>query len=185
MTVGSWPLNTLMQSILSWVTSVIPSSIPAIFLYQNGPRPTVDYLTINMTSLVQIGEDYIFDPTSDSGISKQAGDREFTIQLQAYGGINVDPFQLLEIIRTSLQKQTVLDTLRVNGICYANHLPINDTSVLIDTLWERRAQMDVLFRIGVVYSDTLGVIDTINMTETIFDATGATVATVNITVPPA
>ena len=184
MTVGSWPLNTLMQSVLSWVVSVVPSTVPVIFLYQNGPRPQVDYVTINLGSLVQIGEDYTFDPTDNDGIATNAGDREFTVQIQAYGGKNVDPFQLLEIIRTSLQKQTVLDTLRANGIAYANHFPINDTSVLIDTLWERRAQMDVLFRIGVNYDDTLGVISTINMTETIYDETGTVVQTVDITVPP-
>ena len=95
----------------------------------------------------------------------------------------MDPFQILEIIRTSLQKQTVLDTLRANGIAYANHFPINDSTVLIDTLWERRAQMDVLLRIGVVYPDDLGAIDTVNMTENIYDATGTLVQTVNITVP--
>jgi hypothetical protein len=184
MTVGSWPLNNLMQSVLSWVVSVVPSSIPVIFLYQNGPRPTVDYVTINLTSFVQVGEDYSFTPTDDTGIASEAGDREFTVQIQAYGGKNVDPFQILEIIRTSLQKQTVLDTLRVNGICYANHFPINDTTVLVDTLWERRAQMDVLLRIGVTYLDDLGVIDTINMVETIYDQTGSVIETVDITVPP-
>ena len=177
-------LNALMTNIYNWVVLVIPSGIPAIFLYQNGPRPTVDYVTINLGSFVQIGEDYTWDPADDDGIASESGDREFTIQLQAYGGKNVDPFQILEILRTSLQKQTVLDTLRVNGICYANHFPINDTSVLIDTLYERRAQMDVLFRIGVTYDDTLGVIDIINMTETIKDATGTVVQTVDITVPP-
>ena len=178
-----WPMNTLMQSVLAWVVSVVPNTIPVIFLYQNGPRPPLDYVTINLTSFIQIGEDYTYDPTTDSGIASNCGDRELLVQIQAYGGKNVDPFQILEIIRTSLQKQTVLDTLRANGIAYANHFPINDSTVLIDTLWERRAQMDVLLRIGVVYPDDLGAIDTVNMTENIYDATGTLVQTVNITVP--
>lgn len=176
--------NTVMQNVYTWVTQNVPSTIPVIFLYQNGPRPQVDYVTLNMSSLVQIGEDYTPDPTDDTGLADMAGDREMTIQIAAYGGKNVDPFTILENLRSSLQKVTVLDTLRVNGICYANHYPINDTSTLIDTLYERRAQMDVLFRIGQDYDDNLGVIDTINMVESIYDETGTLVEEVNITVPP-
>lgn len=184
MAAGNWPLNVLAQSVLSWVTSVIPSNVPAIFLYQNGPRPLVDYVTINLQSFIQIGEDYSFVPFDNTGAAFEAGDREFTVQLQAYGGKNVDPFEILEIIRSSLQKVTVLDTLRINGISYANHFPINDTTFLVDTLWERRAQMDVLFRTGLTYLDTLGVISTINMTEKIYNEQASLIATVNIIVPP-
>lgn len=176
--------NQVMLNIYNWVVANIPGNYPAIFLYQNGPRPTVDYVTINMTSLVQIGEDYTPDPTDDTGIVGMVGDREMTIQLASYGGKNVDPFTVMENLRSSLQKQTVLDSLRVNGIIYANHFPINDISVLIDTLYERRAQMDVLFRIGQYYGDNLGDIDTINMTEEIYDPTGTLIQTVDITVPP-
>jgi hypothetical protein len=172
---------TVRTSIYEWATANIPAGMPAIYLYNNAPRPTVDYITLYIATVTQIGWDWVQGPTSDSGISNQVGDREFTVQIQAYGN---DPLTVLNNLRTSLQKQSVLDTLRANGIVLANWFPINDVTELVDTRFEQRGSMDVLFRIADQYTDDPGVIDTVEVEETIKNPAGTVVYNETITIPP-
>src|SRR5271169_5705583 len=150
--------STLKTNLYNWAVENIPVGMPVIYYFANSPRPETDYLSLYLASFVQIDWDYTQQPTDDTGISQMVGDREFTLQCQAYG---TNSMQVLENLRTSLQKQTVLDTLRVNGIVFVNWFPINDTTQLLNSRFEIRAQMDILFRIAQQYSDNLGVINTV------------------------
>lgn len=173
--------NLVRTNLYNWVTANIPSGMPAIYLFSNAPRPTVDYLTLYISNVVQIGWDYERSPLSTAGIANQIGDREFTFQVQAYGG---DVISVLQNLRTSLQKQTVLDTLRANGIVFANWFPINDLTTLVDSRFEQRASMDILFRIADIYTDVAGVISSVNLQEVYFDAVGTIVYDETFLIPP-
>lgn len=177
----SLDFNQIRTSIYDWATANIPIGMPAIYLYSNAPRPTVDYISLYISSVVQIGWDYTQDPLNDSGVADMTGDREFTVQVQAYGG---DPLTVLNNLRTSLQKQTVLDSLRAVGIVFANWFPINDITALVDSRFEQRASMDVLFRMADIYTDNLGVIDTVNIDEEIFNPANVLVYSATQTIPP-
>ncbi|PWU04928.1 MAG: hypothetical protein C5B43_04010 [Verrucomicrobia bacterium] len=169
------------KSLYDWTVANIPNGMPVVYLYPNAPRPTVDYVSLLISSVTQIGWDYIQDPLTNAGISEQVGDREFTLQIQAYGG---DPITVLQNLRTSLQKQTVLDTLRANGIAFACWHPINDITDIIDSRYEQRATMDVLFRIADVYSDISGVISNAVVQEVYQDAIGNIIYDETFTIPP-
>jgi len=160
----SLDFSTVKTNIYSWVTSILPS-IPVIFYQQNSPRPDLPYITLYLTSLIQVGQDFVPRPDNTGNLSI-IGDREFTIQIQCYGG---DPITTLENLRSSLQKETVLDTLRANKIVYVNQFPINDISALLDTLWEPRATMDILFRIAQSETDNHGLIKTVEIEEILSD----------------
>src|SRR5690606_6313444 len=140
----------------------LPSNVPVIFYYQNDPRPSVPYVTLYLTPLSQIGNDFVPMPTNQAGTITQIGDREFTLQVQTYGD---DCITRLENLRSSLQKQSVLDTLRENGIAFVQQLSINDITELNASRFENRAQMDLLFRIGQTYSETTGSIETVEINE--------------------
>lgn len=173
---------TLRTYLYNWATTNVPSGMPVIYLYNNSPRPTVDYVTLYITSVVQIGRDYTQGPLVNTiGTSAMVGDREFTLQVQAYGG---DPLTILENLRTSLQKQSVLDSLRSNGIVYVNWLSINDTTELVDSRFEQRGSMDLLFRVAQIYTDDLGNIDTVEVEEIVKDQIGTIIIDEIITVPP-
>jgi len=173
--------NTVRTNLYNWAIANIPSGMPVIWLYPNAPRPTVDYVSLYISTVTQIGWDWIQDPTDDSGVSQMVGDREFTVQAQAYGG---DPVTILNNLRTSLQKQTVLDSLRAVGIVFANWFAINDVTELVDSRYEQRASFDILLRIADVYTDTLGVIDTVNIQETIYNPANVVVYNETQTIPP-
>src|SRR5277367_4144112 len=108
MSAPSLDFSVVRTNLYNWGVANLPSGMPVIYLYSNSPRPTVDYVTFYISSVTQIGWDYNQDPLDDSGNSQYVGDREFTLQVVAYGG---DPLTVLQNLRTSLQMQTVLDSL--------------------------------------------------------------------------
>lgn len=172
--------ETVRTDIYDWVASIVGGSVTVIFENQNGPRPSLPYVSILLTTLTQIGVDYISPPDA-MGDSDIIGDREFNIRIQAYGG---DPITQLENIRSSLQKPSVLDTLRANNIVFVDRLSINSVSALLDTEWEARASMDILFRIAQTDSDELGLIETVEVDETLSDGVSDIyTATVTISSP--
>lgn len=174
----SLDFETIKTNLYSWALANCPGC-SVIFLNENAPRPAQPYVTLFLSSLNQIGEDYT--PESDiSGMVDMVGDREFTLQIQTYGG---DCITRLENLRSSLQKQTILDTLRANGIVFVNHFGINDLTELLDSRFEKRGAMDVLFRIGQNYTDNLGLVETIEVEEIYQDAGGTVVYDHTITIP--
>lgn len=172
---------TVRTNLYNWAVANIPSGMPVVYLYPNAPRPTVDYLSLYISTVTQIGWDYVQGPLANDGIAQQVGDREFTLQIQAYGG---DPITVLQNLRTSLQKQSVLDSLRVNGIVFANWFQINDVTELVDSRYEQRGSMDILFRIADIYTDNLGVISTVELQEVYLNPSGDEVYDETITIPP-
>lgn len=172
--------STVKNSLYNWAVANVPSGMSAVWYFPNAPRPTVDYITLQISSLVQIGWDYIPQPVDDAGNVEGVGDREFTLHVQAYGG---DPFTVLENLRTSLQKPTVLDSLRANGIVAVNWFPIQDITDLVDSRFEQRASMDILFRIAQEWIDTLGTIAQVEIEETILNVDGSVVIDQTVLIP--
>jgi hypothetical protein len=171
---------TVQTALYNWAVANLPSGMPVIFYYANAPRPTVSYVTLNIQSVVAVNQDWTDSSTDVNGVVNMKGDRQFTLSIQAYGG---DTLTTLENLRTSLQKQTVLDTLRANGIVFYQSLTINDITALVDSRYESRAQLDVLFGIGQVYTDAPGYFDRTVIQEVILNAEGNTVYNKLITIP--
>ena len=172
--------NVVRTNLYNWAIANLPSGMPVIWLYPNAPRPTVDYVSLYIATVTQIGWDWTQGPLDDTGISKMVGDREFVVQAQAYGR---DPVTVLQNLRTSLQKQTVLDTLRANGIVFFNWGAINDVTELIESRFEQRASMDINFRIADIYTDNLGNIDTVVIEEIFKDPNGNIIYDETFTIP--
>lgn len=177
------PINyaTVKTSLYTWAISQVPLGMPVVFWQQNAPRPLVPYVTLFLNNFIAVNQDWTNDSTDNSGIVNMKGDRNFTLSINAYGG--TDPLTLLENMRSSLQKESVLNALRVNGIAFYQSPSIFDLSDLIDSQFEKRAQMDVIFGIGQTYTDTTGYFNLVQITETIFDYDGSIIYTKIINVP--
>lgn len=174
------PLNftTVKTNLYTWASGVL-TGIPVIFFNSNAPRPALPYVTLFLQSLVQIGDDYIPKP-DNVGLSEIIGDREFTLNVQVFGG---DPITILENLRSSLQKETVLNGLRANNIAFVQHFPINDITELLDSRFEPRASMDILFRIAQTDSENNGLIETVEIEEE-FSNGQSIVYNEIVTIPP-
>lgn len=173
---------TVKLNLYQWAVTVVPMGMPVIFFEPNAPRPTVPYVSLYLNSIVSVNQDWTEAEADSTGTVDMKGDRQFTLQVQGYGG---DPLTVLENIRTSLQKQTVLDNLRANGIAFYQSLNIADITDLVDSLFERRAQLDILFGIAQIYTDTPGYFDEIEVQEVIENQLGDIVydETITITLP--
>ena len=176
------PINftTVQTSLYQWAVANLPVGMPVIYWEQNSPRPSVPYVTLNISNIVAVNQDWSESSTNPLGVQDMKGDRQFTLQVQAYGG---DTLTNLENLRTSLQKQTVLDTLRANEIAFYQSLTINDITDLVDSRYENRAQLDILFGIGQIYTDAPGFFDHMVLQEVYLDAEGNTVYNKLINIP--
>lgn len=154
--------NSLKDSLYDWVKSVVSNDVDVIFLNENSPRPENQYITLQISSFLQIGDDYIPRPLVSDGTVEQVGDREFTLQIGSYRG---DSLSVLELLRTSLQKTTVLDSLRENNIVFVQQLQIQDLTQLISSQFEPRSQMDIQFRLAQTYDDILSTIESVEIDE--------------------
>jgi hypothetical protein len=174
--------TTVKLNLYQWMITVVPSGMPVIFWEPNAPNPSAPYVTMYLNSIVSVNQDWTAADADASGVVDMKGDRQFTLQVNAYGG---DPLTVLENIRTSLQKQTVLDTLRANGIAFYQAVNIADITELVDSQWERRGSLDILFGIGQIYTDAPGYFDELELQQIYEDATGSIVydETITITSP--
>lgn len=172
--------NQLRNYLYAWANDNTPVNVPVIWYTPNAPRPVLDYVTLNINSVNQIGWDYVPRPTLSSGEVTQVGDREFTLSVQAYGG---DVMTVLNNLRSSLQKDSALDTLRSNGIVFVSWFQINNITELVDSRFEQRASMDVLFRIADTYSDTLGTIAQVELEEVLVNVDGSVVIDETVLIP--
>lgn len=173
--------NTLKTNLYTWASSVVPVGMPVIYWEQNSPRPTVPYITLFLSQITAVNQDWSETEADNLGVIDMKGDRNFTVSMQAYGG---DPLTVLENVRSSLQKQTVLDTLRANGIVFYQSLNIIDITELLETQWERRASLDILFGIGQTYTDNPGYFDKTEIQEIILNPQGNIVINKLFMVPP-
>lgn len=172
--------NDLQNALYSWASSIAIMR-PVIWYYPNAPRPERSYISLNITTFNQVGRDYIPRPTDNLGNVLLKGDREFTLNIQAYGE---QPFQTLENLRTSLQKQSVINYLHSQGLAYFGQESIIDITTLLDSRFEQRASMDVYFRIAQTLEDELGVITTIEITEEFFNQANIEIFNETYTIPP-
>lgn len=173
--------DDLQLSLYNWAVENVPTGVPVIWYYPNAPRPQTTYITLNISTFNQMGWDYRPMPIDNAGNVLLKGDREFTLSVQAYG---VNPMQILENLRTSLQSETNLNQLREAGIAYFGQNSIIDISTLIDSRYELRAAMDLNFRIGQQYAEALGTIATAEVTEEFFNAAEVLIFEDTYTIPP-
>lgn len=157
--------QTIKNDLFTTFTALVPTGMPVIFYQPNSPRPIVAYISIFLNFSNMIGYDYTAPNAETNGNVYMKGDRQMTVQLQAYGN---DPITVLENIRTGLQKQTILDILGAGGISFLTSFGINDITDLVDSQFEKRAQLDISLAIAQEYFDNPGFFDTIELTENIY-----------------
>lgn len=171
--------ETLKTALYDWAKSVVPLTYEVIYYYPNAPRPKTPYVSLYISSFIAVNQDYVYPSTDNTGDIKIKGDRQFTLQIQAYGN---NPMSVIEAMRCSLNKISVQDGLREDGIAFYQAITINDITDLVDSQFEKRAQMDVLLGIGQNYADEVGFFDEVEVEQEYLNAESQIVYTDNITI---
>ncbi len=136
-----WP--TLKKALHGWAVAQSGYAAGKVFwAEQNAPLPSRPCLTLKVSSLVQVKEDFT-EPPDDDGIAMVNGDREFTLSIQAFGG---EPMAALEKLRNSIHKYEVRQSLP-EALVLVESLGINSVSEILGSRYEARAALDLLCRV--------------------------------------
>ncbi len=175
-------ITSIENAFITWINLILPS-VTTIILYQDETRPQKPYITINILGLVRVGQDAQEQPdVSDN--QRTVGHREFTLSINSYGSDHNETFQFLDELGTSLQKKEILYTLEADGVSFMRAVGgVNDLTTRLESKYEHRANMDLIFSVQSVENDTVDVIENINMTGEYKDEAGNTTITdvINVT----
>lgn len=150
--------NTIDITIYDWVTTF--TGITTIWMNDNGPKPNLPFIALRRSTLVSVGQGYLSEP-DNNGLSKISGDRNMTVNIQAYGSNAIGRLDELYNIRLDNNSQ---ELLYLGGLALIDLLAITDLTGLNDTEFEERAQMDLLFRLVSQRTNVpVGLIETIEI----------------------
>jgi len=159
---------SIKDAVSAWARSQTNREV--IFRDQDGKQPSVPYVTIKVTSSSREGQADVMHEVSDEGVVTIKQGMLFTLSVQTYGD---DILGIMNDLRSSLNKWSVQNALRQNGICYVQVLSEpSDISAITGTTWQQRATMDVQFRTDVSITDDVGIIESVQFTG---EADGLTV----------
>lgn len=146
-------LSSLREAIRVWAAGCLPTDWVVIFADQNSPAPSKlsppapGYLTLRLDALLRPGfRDFygnIQQLDTDVFAASLIGDREFTVSV---GGFGPGALQVLEDIRSRLDRESVLEVLRTASIAVVQSFPIQNLTGLYDTQFTERGNLDVRFR---------------------------------------
>lgn len=133
------------------------TSLQVIFANQNGPRPSLPYITLRVSSSPRMG--LLEADLSNDGTQTYAAHRDATVELQCFGD---GGFDALDDLSQRLKGPAMLATaLAANLAVYATD-PVQNVPVLRDgTRYEPRAVLDIGIRYTKQHDEEVGLIKTV------------------------
>lgn len=123
----------------------------------NSPRPPLPYLSLKiMTAAMRYGDD-VGTPIDDNTWN-YGGPRSMAVSFQAYGTTHEEALGLMATWQAALDQPPTLDALGRAGLAVWTVGAVADISILVNTGYEGRAQMDCVFGLA---SNTTIRLDTI------------------------
>jgi len=131
------------------------------------PRPRHPYVTIKITTpAARYGSDSI--EMQPDGTAAVAGPRAMTVSFNCYGHSHEQAYGYLAMLQARLDADPlVLAPLAAAGVAVWKPGAIADLSQLVQTAYEGRAQMDVMFGITSNLTMDLGIIETAGVQGTV------------------
>jgi len=156
---------TIEDALYAWVNGV--TSLTTIFAHQDAPRPSGEYVLINILQSTPNGwadqELTLNDTLVDVDYSTV---EELFISINVYRGT---AFQTATKLKDSLARVTENEKLYVAGLGYSRVGTINDIPEEIDKQWEQRAQFDCFFFTRSLDEETIETIRKVEITNNIND----------------
>lgn len=159
-------LNTVKLGLKKWLQETIYKTV--IFAEQASPRPSkLPYGIIRIDSIDILGGQDWVKPADASGNQVVTGDREVTANIEIYGP---GAHNLMETAQLSLGRPTVQENLWVTyGISIVDIEPIVNLNEVLETEWEERAQMNIMFYYRIQTTDEVGLIEQVEINDEIID----------------
>jgi hypothetical protein len=164
--------STIRGVLFDWAAAAL-SPVPVIWAEQNEPPPdgATAYVTLRIAGTAQEGQDAKLPPDAVTGVGEIVGNRDFTLEIQAFGGpVDGSTFgsslDYISTLRSSLEKPSVRETLRAGNVIYVDTLgSTNITGIVPDTTkYDDRHALDILMRTWSEETDDVGVIEKVQGT---------------------
>jgi hypothetical protein len=151
--------------IIQWIkrTLIICNiSAAVIKANQNGPRPSLPYINMNVTTITKVGQAETPTSTDEFGVGDIKYNEDSSVSLQGFGKGSND---ILQALKNSLQKEDTRQYLNSCGLVIRDDSSITDISLLIDATIEKRYLLEIMFGWGQSDTDTVGFIENVVIDE--------------------
>ena len=138
----AFALSTIENAFYAWAYATGVTT--TLWRYQNGPAPSLPYMTLNLNNVTKVNWDYQTQ-TDEFGNAALMGNREVTLEINYYG---VGAMEAFEKLTTSLQSFPVIETFAASGLHYVDKLSQFNLTELVDSTngYEERYFMELKFR---------------------------------------
>ena len=150
--------SALEDSLYAWADAVL--SVPVIFAEQGGPRPSVPYITIKVRAPTMTGP--LEEAPPDSNRDQETRIYyEVPVSIQLFGSGAMDRATKLQF---SLGKSADGPgyTLSQAGLSHLRTDGMDDITELVDTEWEERVSLDLIFMHQATETDAVDTIEHVN-----------------------
>jgi hypothetical protein len=172
-------MTVLRKAIQDWGQSILPG-VTVIWAEQNAPRPQGEFVTLKIISgPIKIGRDESRISETIPGQLDIIGHRSFIVSINSYGG---DALVLLLKLQDSLSLLSVRDPLSTAGLTVNDVGNVRDVTAVVDTRFERRANLEVTFSYVTTYDENPGYIEKVSVAENYLDGDGSSQITRTSTV---
>lgn len=168
-------LTQIQDKIYQWAydqLNLVPGGPRVIWSHTNAPRPAFPYVLLHLISMVRMGGDYIGKPDA-LGKAKIISNHYLNINVSCFydtDGSRIDAINILDNLRLSLKKETVIKYLSDNYISLTKEVnSILNLPEVIATGFEQRATMDIQFGIATYIEDDVGLIENITGLGTVYN----------------
>jgi hypothetical protein len=154
---------------------------------QDAPRPKKPYLSYSITTPgAKFGDDgHTLTGVQGSGVTEEliynvGGNRKMSVSFHSYAINKDDAYNLMAFWQALLETIPIKQTLEKAGIAVWLNGGVADMSQLLNTGYEGRAHMDVVFGINSNITEQVDSIIEVQTTGTVTDDSGNVLPTVSI-----
>jgi hypothetical protein len=148
--------STIEAAWYKFVNDNTESEVTVIFADESAPRPNKPYITLKIISGPNAKgfDDIRYINNTEFSLS---GMRQYSLSIQGFG---VDMHDALSKLQTILDSPNVIAQLKEDAdIAIVNKGSVSDITVALETSFERRFNMDIIFNTSENLSITLDVIE--------------------------
>lgn len=146
------------SALIAWVKEVTSLTL-VIRAYENGPRPSGVYASVNLLSSENLGIDTtcyeVADPDNNVDVAETVvGRRIFMVSINVFR--SDDGVGLCEKLKASLRGDRIhRDFFSENGIGFVRASGVRRLPELVQNKYENRAEFDAWFNVALTYTDVL------------------------------
>lgn len=161
-------IENIKNALYIWVNGITVNKV--IFAYPNAPRPTGDYILINIIQSMPVGiEESISVLLSDDSIDVDYSNiEELFVSINTYG---TNAYQIATKIKDSLARITVKDQLFAAGLGHLKTSVVRNIPEILNKIFEQRSQFDCFFSVRSSDEENIETIKKVEITNNLDDYT--------------